>query len=115
MVMDLQKVGRNTLVTVGVLTILSGIGTFFGTLDPLFQEWGAEHLTVLVAIMKLIIGVLMLVNVTRLIGALVAVSYYGGAAATHTAFESYNVQFAVVIILTIALWTGIMAKVHGER
>lgn len=115
MFMDLQKVGNYTLMTVGVLTILSAIGTFFGTLDPLFQEWDAEHLTILVAIMKLIIGALVLLNVTRLFGALVAGSYYGGAAATHIAFESYNLQFVIVIILTLALWIGIMAKVHGER
>ena len=65
--------------------------------------------------MKIIIGALILWNVTRLFGSLVAISYFGGAVATHVAFESFNVQFGVVILVTIALWIGVLTKVYGDR
>ncbi len=115
MFINLRNVGNYTLMVVGGLTILSGIGTFFGTLDPLLEEWGIVQLTVLFGVMKLIIGILMLIDPIRLFGALVAVSYYGGAIATHVAFESFNVQFGVVIVVTIALWVGILTKVQGDK
>ncbi|MFP4643048.1 MAG: hypothetical protein ACLFM0_01705 [Spirochaetales bacterium] len=115
MVIDFEKVGNYTLIAIGALTILSAIGTFFGTLDPLLEDWGIEQLAVPFGIMKLVIGALVLVGTTRLFASLIAISYYGGAVATHVAFESFNAQFAVVIILSIALWIGVFAKANGEK
>ena len=115
MIINFGKVGNYTLMVVGTLTLLSAIGTFFGALDPLLQEWGMGQLAVPFGIMKLVIGALVLVEPTRLFGSLVGISYYGGAVATHVAFESLNMQFAVVVIISIALWIGILAKVQADK
>lgn len=112
---DKKEYDKYILIVVGVLTILSGVGTFFGTLDPLLQDWGVAGLAVLLGVMKLGIGALLLWEKTRLLGALAAISYYGGAIATHVAFDSFNVQFGVVILITIALWVAVLSRVQGPK
>lgn len=115
MIINFTKVGTVTLVTVGILTLLSAVGTFFGTLDPLLQEWGMAQYTVLFGIMKLVGAGLLLWNKTRLLGALFLASYYGGAIATHVAFDSFPAQFVVLIVITAAIYIGALSKAFGDK
>ncbi|MFP4508878.1 MAG: hypothetical protein ACOC4I_02660 [Spirochaetota bacterium] len=112
--MNLGKIGNNTLLVLGVLTALSGIGTFFGTLEPLLTEWDIAHYTVLFGVIKLLIAGLLIWQKTRVIGALFAASYFGGGIAAHVVFESFNAQFIVLIILSVALYVGTLARVYQD-
>lgn len=112
--MNLEKIGANTLFVLGVLTVLSGVGTFFGTLDPLLTEWGISQYTVLFGVLKLVIAVLLIWRRTRIIGALFAASYFGGGIAVHIAYESINPQFWLLIVLSIVLYIGVLARVYQD-
>lgn len=115
MIINFRKVGAYTLVAVGILTLLSAVGTFFGTLDPLLQEWGMGQYTVLFGIMKLLGAGLLFWNKTRLLGALFLASYFGGAIATHLAFDSFPAQFVILIVITAAIYIGALSKAFGDR
>lgn len=112
--MNLGKIGNNTLFVFGVLTVLSGIGTFFGTLEPLLTEWGIAHYTVFFGVTKLLIAALLIWNKTRVIGALFAASYYGGGIAAHVVFESFNAQFVLLLVLSVVLYIGTLAWVYQD-
>ena len=115
MIINFDKVGAYTLTTIGILTLLSAVGTFFGTLDPLLQEWGMEQYTILFGVMKLIGAALLLWNKTRLLGALFLASYFGGAIATHVAFDSFPAQFVILIVITVSIYVGALSKVFGDK
>ena len=112
--MNLGKIGNNTLLILGVLTVLSGVGTFFGTLEPLLTEWDIAQYTILFGVIKLMIAGLLIWQRTRVIGALFAASYFGGGIAAHVVFESFNSQFFLLIILSVVLYIGTLARVYQD-
>lgn len=112
--MNLELFATRTLVILGVLTILSGVGTFFGTLEQLLVQWGVEQYTVLFGVLKVVIGGLLIWNKTRMIGALLAASYFGGGIAAHVVFESFNAQFVLLIVLSVVLYLGTLARIYQD-
>lgn len=109
-----EKYAKYTLIVLGVLTILSGIGTFFGTLDELLIQWDMLQYATLLGLLKVIGGILLIIPQTKMFGAFFTTAYFGGAVATHVAFSSFNSQFIVVLVLTAIIIKAGMIKYYFE-
>ena len=104
--MNKIKVGRYLLIALGVMTILSGITTIFGGLDALLSQWNAVELSLVLGLLKIVGGLLLVFDITRIFGVLWNVAYFGGAMASHVVLSAYDMQFVIAAVLMAALWIG---------
>lgn len=109
-----EKYAKYTLITLGVLTILSGIGTFFGTLEELLTQWDMIQYTTLLGLLKIVGGILLVIPQTRMFGAFYTTAYFGGAIATHVAFSSFDPQFIVVLVITALTVKAALIKYYFD-
>ena len=72
----------------------------------LLSAFDMLQFTYVLAVAKVVGGVLLIWSKTRTVGVLFNVAYFGGAIATHVVLAMYDFMFGVALVVMALLWAG---------